>query len=74
MDNSFNKLLLRQIKRHFGSIDHLPDEVKGIFQDINDTYNNFDDDILLLQNSIEISSQELRDAYHKQNKRGHQCT
>ncbi len=34
-------------------------------QDINDTYNNFDDDICLLQNSIEISSQELRDAYLK---------
>ncbi|MCX6252352.1 MAG: response regulator [Bacteroidetes bacterium] len=48
------------------SIDNLPEEVKGIFQDINTTYDAFDDDIRLLQNSIEISSQELRDAYLKQ--------
>ena len=66
MDNCLNKLLLRQIKRHFGSIENLPEKVKGIFQDINDTYNTLDDDIRLLQNSIEISSQELRDAYFKQ--------
>jgi len=60
-----NKLLLRQIKRHFGSIDNLPDELKGIFQDINNTYDNFEDDTKLIQNSIEISSQELRNAYRK---------
>jgi len=60
-----NKLLLRQIKRHFGSVDNLPDELKGIFLDINNTYDNFEDDTKLIQNSIEISSQELRNAYRK---------
>ncbi|MEI7982223.1 MAG: sensor histidine kinase, partial [Bacteroidota bacterium] len=63
---NLNKLLARQIKRHFGSVENIPDEFKGIFIEINDTYNNFDDDTQLLQNSIEISSQELRDAYQKQ--------
>jgi len=62
----WNKLLLRQIKKHFGTPDDLPDEVRGIFQDINDSYHNYDDDIHLLQNSIEISSRELRDAYTRQ--------
>ena len=66
MGNSLNKLLLRQIKRHFGTIDHLPDEMRGIIQDISNTYANFEDDIKLLQNSIEISSQELRDGLMKQ--------
>jgi len=65
MENNLNKLLLRQIKRHFGSADNVPDQLKGILEDINNTYENFEDDTQLLQNSIEISSQELRDAYQK---------
>jgi len=66
MEINLNKLLLRQIKKHFGSIDNLPLQLKGIIQDINNTYENFEDDTRLLQNSIEISSQELRDAFQKQ--------
>ena len=66
MENSLNKLLARQIKKHFGSTEPLPDQLKGIIQDINNTYENFEDDTQLLQNSIEISSQELRDAFQKQ--------
>ena len=66
METKWNKLLLRQVKKHFGSVNNLPDEVKGIFLDINNTYFNFEDDTQLLQNSIEISSQELREAYQKQ--------
>jgi len=68
MVNEFNKLLVRQVKRHYGSIENIPDNLKEIIQDINNTYNNFDDDAHLLQNSIEISSQELREAYQKQKK------
>ncbi|MEI6139127.1 MAG: ATP-binding protein [Mariniphaga sp.] len=66
METNFCKLLARQIKRHFGSTDNLPEELQGIMLDINNTYNNFEDDVRLLQNSIEISSQELRDAFRKQ--------
>ena len=66
MGNSFNKLLLRQIKRHFGSAENLPDELKALIQDVSNTYAYFEDDIKLLQNSIEISSQELRDGLLKQ--------
>jgi PAS domain S-box-containing protein len=65
MEKNLNKLLIRQIKRHFGSADNLPDELKVFIQDINNTYENSEDDIKLLQNSIEISSQELRDAFQK---------
>ena len=66
MEKKLNKLLLRQVKRHFGTVDNLPKELNGIIQEINITYENHDDDTRLLQNSIEISSQELRDAYLKQ--------
>jgi PAS domain S-box-containing protein len=65
MENSLNKLLTRQLKRHFGSLDNLPDQLKGIILDISNTYENYEDDFQLLQNSIELSSQELRDAYQK---------
>lgn len=65
MEDKMNKLLTRQIKRHFGSFDYLPIELKGIINDINNTYNSFEDDTQLLQNSIEISSQELRIAFQK---------
>ncbi|MEI6574919.1 MAG: ATP-binding protein [Bacteroidota bacterium] len=65
MNGSLNKLLLRQVKKHFGSIENIPVSLIGFFQDISDTYKALDDDIQFLQNSIEISSQELRDAYLK---------
>jgi two-component system sensor histidine kinase/response regulator len=65
MNNKLNKLLARQIKEHFGSTDNLLEELKDFIADIDNTYNNFEDDVQLLQNSIEISSQELRDAYQK---------
>jgi len=43
-----NKLLVRQIKKHFGSLDNLPDEFQGIINEISNTYENFDDDFNLL--------------------------
>ena len=65
MENKLNKLLLRQIKRHFGTIDPLPEGLLEFIRDINNTYENFEEDTQLLQNSIEISSQELREAFQK---------
>jgi PAS domain S-box-containing protein len=65
MENKINKLLLRQIKRHFGSFEKLPNELESFIVDINNSYENFEDDTRLLQNSIEISSQELRNAFQR---------
>jgi PAS domain S-box-containing protein len=65
METKIDKLLIRQIKRHFGSLENLPDKIKGFVSDINSTYKSFEDDADLLQNSIEISSQELRNAFQK---------
>ncbi len=63
-----NKLLLRQIKRHFGSLEHVPESLLPFLNDINKSYNGFDDDSKLLVNSLDISSLELRNAFlkHKQ--------
>lgn len=65
MEPELNKLLLRQLKRRFGSSENIPEELRNIIRDISETYDNFEGDAFLLQNSIEISSQELRDAYQK---------
>ena len=65
MANILNKILLRQIKKHFGSYELLPDQMKEFLQDVNSSYENFENDSQLLQNSIEINSQELRESYQK---------
>lgn len=66
MRNHLHKLLERQIKKHFGSIEDIPDEFNALLTNISNTYKSFDDDFHLLQNSIELSSFELRQAFQKQ--------
>jgi len=66
MDNQYNKLLLRQIKRHLGEQAKVPEEFKNLLSDISNTYSSYEEDTKLFQNSLDISSQELRDAYIKQ--------
>ena len=65
MDQALNKLLLRQLKRHFGAASTVPQEFEGFLLDVSDSYNNLEDDTRMFQNSLDISSQELRDAYIK---------
>lgn len=65
MEEATNKLFLRQVKRHFGSPDNIPANLAAFFRDINETYGSFEDDISLLQHSLDLSSQELRDAFQK---------
>lgn len=66
MESDLHKLLLRQIKRHFGQTSDLTAELSGFIQDISDTYYSLEDDAGILQHSLDLSSQELRDAYMKQ--------
>ncbi|MCB9015213.1 MAG: response regulator [Lentimicrobiaceae bacterium] len=68
MGNNLNKILLRQIKRHFGSIENLPAEISGFIRDVSDTYESLEEDARLVQHSLDLSSQELRDAYLKKKK------
>ena len=66
MKTNMNKLLALQISKHFGSTSNLPEELNGFIKDINDSYNDFGDDTKLIQNSIELSSQELRESFVQQ--------
>jgi PAS domain S-box-containing protein len=66
MNQGLNRLLQRQVKRHFGSDPVMTDEMRSFLLDVSDSYNSLEDDARLYQNSLDISSQELRDAYLQQ--------
>jgi len=63
MENGLNKLLQRQLKKYFGSSGNVPGELSGFINAISETYDSLEDDARLYQHSLELSSQELRDAY-----------
>ena len=66
MEIEYNKLLMRQIRRHFGSTEKLPDGIHGFLNDVSNAYTSFEEDAGLFQNTIEINSQELHEAYLRQ--------
>lgn len=66
MEKELNRLVLRQVKRHFGQMDHMPVEMSNFILDISETYNSLEDDARMYQNALDISSHELREAYQKQ--------
>lgn len=59
MNIIYHKTLLRQITKYIGGVDTINPKYTDLFKAINDTYLNFDEDRLLMDRSIEISSREL---------------
>ena len=60
--DKMHSLLRRQLKKIFGSADNIPKDFQEIIGVINEAYFNFDADRLMLERSIEISSNELVEA------------
>ena len=60
--DKMHSLLRRQIKKIFGSADNIPKDFQEILGVVNEAYFNFDADRLMLERSIEISSNELVEA------------
>src|SRR6266487_4665217 len=60
-----HSLLKRQIKRHLGSPDSLPQEWQPFIAAVNDAYVQSDTDRAILERSLELSSQELLAANSK---------
>lgn len=54
-----NKLLLRQIKRKYGGVDNIPDDMLGLLETISKTYDQYERDGQLLERAMDLSSQEL---------------
>lgn len=57
-----HSLLQRQIRRHFGSEDAVPAELRGFLDAVNVAYQQADTDRILLERAMDLSSQELMQA------------
>ena len=54
-----HRLLLRQIKRHFGKAEDLPVEIAPLLGEVSTFYYQADDDRAMIERSLEIASQEM---------------
>lgn len=61
--SGFNKLLERQIRRYLKTTDTQNPELQLLFQAVSDAYSHFEDDRILLERSLDLSGQELTEAY-----------
>ena len=54
-----NKVLERQIKKIFGSLENAPKGLDVFLRLVSDTYDHAEEDRLMIERSLEISSKEL---------------
>lgn len=57
-----NRLLKRQVKRFFGDIENVPKEMLPFLEAVEHSYNHYEEDRLLLERAMDISSEELVEA------------
>lgn len=62
MRPEYHSLLRRQLLRTFGDLDAVPDAVRPFLGLVDDAYRQADGDRLMLERSLDLSSQELLDA------------
>lgn len=60
-----HKLLQRQLKRHFGAVESMPEEWRGFIDAVNEAYHQAEDERTLLERSLDLTSQELVDRNHQ---------
>lgn len=60
-NDGWHKLLARQLRRHFGSIEAVPHELIPFLHLVQQAYGHADDDRLLMEHSLETVSRELAD-------------
>ena len=60
-----NKVLERQIKKIFGGIENLPQELYPFLKTVSDHYDHVEEDRLLIERSLELSSKELNELNKK---------
>jgi len=59
---TMHSLLRRQLKRHLGDVTRVPAEWLDFINSVNEAYQGFDADRVMLEHSLELSSQELIEA------------
>ncbi|MFI4963431.1 MAG: ATP-binding protein [Legionellales bacterium] len=61
----FNKLLLKQIQKKYGSLENVPPEMLELLNTISHTYNYYERERQLLERSMDLSSNEMIEANEK---------
>ena len=54
-----HSLLQRQLKRQFGALDACPQNLQGFVDAVNEAYWQSDEDRIMVERSLDLSSQEL---------------
>lgn len=67
-----HRLLERQLRRHFGSIEKVPEAVRPFLDIIDATYTEADADRALVEHSLELASQELLQSNQSLRKQQHE--
>src|SRR5262245_45303887 len=67
--NQFHSLLKRQLRRYRSPDQEIPIEWKSLVEAINEAYHQFDSDRIMLERSLDLSSQELISANTELEKR-----
>ncbi|MEO0405233.1 MAG: hypothetical protein AAF193_10210, partial [Bacteroidota bacterium] len=62
MSQDLSRLIKRQLKKTFGSLEDVPEDVMKFAQVVNQSYVHYEGDRKLLERTMEISSQELTDS------------
>ena len=60
--DQYTKLLRRQIRKNFGGIENVPEELLPFLDVINDSYDHYEQNHRMLQNTVEVSSLELTES------------
>ena len=71
IDVKYNKLLLKQIQKKFGSTDDLPPEVLELLDTVSHTYDFYERERQLIERSMDLSSNELIEANSKLEQQAH---
>ena len=56
---SLNRLLKRQIKKTFRSVENIPKEFLPFIESVNQSYSHYETDRNLLENTMKVNSKEL---------------
>lgn len=62
-----NKVLERQLKKVFGSLDAVPKDIQKLLDLVSATYDHAEEDRVLIERSMELSSKELGELNKKAN-------
>jgi len=65
-----NKLLQRQLQKHFGNIDELPENFTKLLNVISESYDHYAKDRRMIERSIELSSKEMIELNNQIKKNG----